>query len=80
MHTQISIARQCECMHDNTEQHCIQISTGKIIMSVIFSRVHDASLHFDQCLKSDVVQWLVLAVLTRKVQESSHVSAAVSYR
>jgi hypothetical protein len=56
MHTQIKIARQCECMHDSTEQHCIQISTENIVISAIFSRVQDASLHFDQCWKSDVVQ------------------------
>jgi hypothetical protein len=63
-------------MHDNTGKHYTQISSGNIVLSVIFSRVHISinisNLMFAQCL--------VLAVLTRKVQESSHVSAVVSYR
>jgi len=54
LHAQISTARQCACMHGNTEQHCTQLNTRKVVMSVIFSRVQDASLYFDQCLKSDV--------------------------
>jgi hypothetical protein len=54
MYAQISTARQCKCMHHNTEQYCIQISNGNIIRNVIFSRVLDASIYFDQCLKSDV--------------------------